>query len=623
MASITGRPPGLDATSNHAIKRSANSGRDKLLVPEHGQTKDVAQLCIARPLKKSSSWLRQVRSEARRAWSGQHRPMPSSTPFSPRCPRAPSAQQSTPRPKVAATSVRPSPSMTSIRVAPAGSTTKRSGSWWLQWASDGVKHDHGVILSQVQVRDQTNEIPTVRDVVRELASKGCTMSVDGTHVRQDTAQCIRVFGAHYVMTEVKDNQPKLRDNLAAIDWSRVRQFVGKPEPDTDGSNTDAANCLTWPASSGESIAICMAAAKPLASRGLAKSSRYRCEMRRDRLWSCLDPARSSRTGKYISLFARAGNARSACTIPVTSPIKKTFAECARNPTRNLVALGNIALSSVRFHGRLPWLPHAHTYFVAWSQKALHGVMTCWCRYTDGRRSRAHVIRRGHASLVVALCRTRTCLPTPLQTKAAIAIDLCANHPRKTKCIAQQNRMSAGTALSCRLLTVIEGRIASLEIPPYRGRLPKEAQVMPLQTTAADQSTEARRSELRESWSPRCRNSIPAGVGPDNLRRHALYSRRTDFVLRLIPKFCDSFSIAIGRRMIELRPALRGALFPDLRETLKSLLSKTHPVPSAAQTNEIPLGAAIAQVPPFLPIATKLSLRSPSQLLLFPAHVVAS
>ena len=86
-----------------------------------------------------------------------------------------------------------------------------------------VEHGSGLVLGQVQIGAKTNEIPAVRELSRQLDLAGRVVTVDAMHAQHETARCLTEdCEAHYVVTGVKDNQPTIRDDLAAIDWRAAR-----------------------------------------------------------------------------------------------------------------------------------------------------------------------------------------------------------------------------------------------------------------------------------------------------------------------------------------------------------------------------------------------------------------
>jgi predicted transposase YbfD/YdcC len=69
-------------------------------------------------------------------------------------------------------------------------------------------------LVQVRVADKTNEIPVAQALLPHLAVRGRVVTADALHTQSALAQCIVERGGFYLLT-VKDNQPRLRAELAA------------------------------------------------------------------------------------------------------------------------------------------------------------------------------------------------------------------------------------------------------------------------------------------------------------------------------------------------------------------------------------------------------------------------
>jgi predicted transposase YbfD/YdcC len=88
-------------------------------------------------------------------------------------------------------------------------------------------HTAGVVLGQVAVAAKTNEIPTVRTLLRILdldgGLAGAVLTIDAMHTQDDTAALITGAGGDYVFT-VKNNRPRLRAALKAIPWKDVPAY---------------------------------------------------------------------------------------------------------------------------------------------------------------------------------------------------------------------------------------------------------------------------------------------------------------------------------------------------------------------------------------------------------------
>ena len=53
-----------------------------------------------------------------------------------------------------------------------------------------LTHREGVVIAQQQVKDKSNEIPAVREMVDELDLEGVTVTIDAMHTQTATAKAI-------------------------------------------------------------------------------------------------------------------------------------------------------------------------------------------------------------------------------------------------------------------------------------------------------------------------------------------------------------------------------------------------------------------------------------------------
>jgi hypothetical protein len=53
-----------------------------------------------------------------------------------------------------------------------------------------LTHREGVVIAQQQVKDKSNEIPAVQDMVAELDLEGVTVTIDAMHTQKETAATI-------------------------------------------------------------------------------------------------------------------------------------------------------------------------------------------------------------------------------------------------------------------------------------------------------------------------------------------------------------------------------------------------------------------------------------------------
>lgn len=79
-----------------------------------------------------------------------------------------------------------------------------------------ILHKEGVIVAQKKVRDKTNEIPMVKELLKPLDIEGAIVTLDAMHTQKKTATYIvEKKKADYVLV-AKDNQKSLKDDIAAV-----------------------------------------------------------------------------------------------------------------------------------------------------------------------------------------------------------------------------------------------------------------------------------------------------------------------------------------------------------------------------------------------------------------------
>jgi predicted transposase YbfD/YdcC len=116
---------------------------------------------------------------------------------------------------------------------------RRAGAGWPRWTArryagqppahfpagrhllGALDHDRGVVLGQADVEVKTNEIPMLPVLLDKISLRGAIVTADAMHAQREHARYpVDQRGAHYILT-VKDNQPKLRAQLAALPWRDV------------------------------------------------------------------------------------------------------------------------------------------------------------------------------------------------------------------------------------------------------------------------------------------------------------------------------------------------------------------------------------------------------------------
>jgi hypothetical protein len=82
-----------------------------------------------------------------------------------------------------------------------------------------VVHGEGTVLHQVRVDGKSNEIKALRPLLQDLDLQGAVVTADAMHTQEDAARfLVEEKQADYVFI-AKDNQPTLREDIAALDWS--------------------------------------------------------------------------------------------------------------------------------------------------------------------------------------------------------------------------------------------------------------------------------------------------------------------------------------------------------------------------------------------------------------------
>ena len=78
-----------------------------------------------------------------------------------------------------------------------------------------VYTDTGISLGQITVKDKTNEIPAVRDLVDMLDVEGLIITADAMHCQKETAERIVNNGGDYVL-QLKANQKTFYKDVYAM-----------------------------------------------------------------------------------------------------------------------------------------------------------------------------------------------------------------------------------------------------------------------------------------------------------------------------------------------------------------------------------------------------------------------
>lgn len=80
-----------------------------------------------------------------------------------------------------------------------------------------ILHKEGVIVAQKKVRDKSNEIPMVKELLDPLEIEGAIVTLDALHTQKKTAKyLVEEKKADYVLV-AKDNQETLKNNIASLE----------------------------------------------------------------------------------------------------------------------------------------------------------------------------------------------------------------------------------------------------------------------------------------------------------------------------------------------------------------------------------------------------------------------
>lgn len=91
--------------------------------------------------------------------------------------------------------------------------------------------DHGLVFGQQAVEEKSNEITAIPRLIELLDLKGLTVTIDAMGCQKEIARTIVAKGGEYVLA-VKDNQPTLHADVAAVFHNARRRGWRGPEHDT-------------------------------------------------------------------------------------------------------------------------------------------------------------------------------------------------------------------------------------------------------------------------------------------------------------------------------------------------------------------------------------------------------
>jgi predicted transposase YbfD/YdcC len=98
--------------------------------------------------------------------------------------------------------------------------------------------ENGITIGQLATDEKSNEIPTVRELIKLLDITGATVVADALHCQKETVKVIIEAGADYVLS-VKKNQKELYNNVAEmIDFKLTDKYEQLNSPVETVSKTE-------------------------------------------------------------------------------------------------------------------------------------------------------------------------------------------------------------------------------------------------------------------------------------------------------------------------------------------------------------------------------------------------
>lgn len=82
-----------------------------------------------------------------------------------------------------------------------------------------ILHQEAVVVGQIAVEEKTNEIPKLPELLAPLPLQGAVVTADALHTQHNTARYIVEKKQADYLFIVKDNQPTLRNDIAALNLS--------------------------------------------------------------------------------------------------------------------------------------------------------------------------------------------------------------------------------------------------------------------------------------------------------------------------------------------------------------------------------------------------------------------
>jgi predicted transposase YbfD/YdcC len=117
-----------------------------------------------------------------------------------------------------------------------------------------LQHDHGVIIAQARIPDETNETTQVKALLDPVGLTGAVVTADAAHASRETAACIAgERGADYFLT-VKGNRPGLQRAI----FDKIQAKCDAAVPDyraTDRAHGRVVRRSLWAAGADEDTGL--------------------------------------------------------------------------------------------------------------------------------------------------------------------------------------------------------------------------------------------------------------------------------------------------------------------------------------------------------------------------------
>ena len=227
----------------------------------------------------------------------------------------------------------------------------------------------GVVLGQVSTDQKSNEIPAVRKLICKINVKGRIITVDAIHVQHETMGCILDNGGEYVVTSVKRNQKKIREDLESLDYDAAPSWTTLDE---GHGRIEERTCSVVDISGPEWEGTAPLYGRKQAVRIVRKVTK-KGEDPTDDTSYCLTSLGTEQAGPKQLLALVRGHWSIENRLHYVRDFTYDEDRCRGAVgyiPENLSCLSNLAIAIVRLQGEFSYLPEALRYFAARPQEAL-------------------------------------------------------------------------------------------------------------------------------------------------------------------------------------------------------------------------------------------------------------